>query len=61
MSVMTLDDLIVRNQHCSQQLLLGRTEIQSTLVPTPPYIILSCLDIFDRQPDILCAVEASDR
>ena len=54
----TLDDLLVRNQQCSQQLLLGRTEIQSTLVPTPPYIILSCLDVFDRQPDILRAVEA---
>jgi hypothetical protein len=58
MTVLSLDDLLVRNQQCSQQLLLGRTEIQSTLVPTPPYIILSCLDIFDRQPDILRAVEA---
>jgi hypothetical protein len=57
-SLLSLDDLLVRNQQCSQQLLLGRTEIQSTLVPTPPYIILSCLDIFDRQPDILRAVEA---
>jgi hypothetical protein len=54
----SLDDLLARNQECSKELLLGRTEIQSTLVPTPPYIILSCLDIFDRQPDILRAVEA---
>ncbi|HEY2705542.1 MAG TPA: hypothetical protein VGL20_17810 [Candidatus Dormibacteraeota bacterium] len=58
MTVLTLDDLLVRNQECTQRFLLGRTEIQSTLVPTPPYIILSCLDIFDRQPGILRAVEA---
>jgi phosphohistidine swiveling domain-containing protein len=54
-----LNRLLAANQRCTAELLLGRTEIQATLVPTPPYIILACLEIFERQPDILRAIEAA--
>ncbi|MEW6471237.1 MAG: PEP-utilizing enzyme [Actinomycetota bacterium] len=54
-----LNPLLAANQRCTAELLLGRTEIQATLVPTPPYIILACLEIFERQPEVLRMIESA--